>query len=152
MIELPPDFREFLQLANSAGIEYLVIGGYAVGYYGAPRATGDLDVWVAAHEANADRLVEVLKAFGFDGPELTRELFLEAGNVIRMGVPPMRLEILTQIDGVSFSTCYERRVVEDLHGLEVPFIARSDLLANKTASGRTKDLADCEALTDDRDR
>ena len=91
MIEFPRDFKEFLQLLNSKKIEYLVIGGYAVGYHGYPRATGDLDIWIAKNEQTAMKMVEVLKEFGFDPPELQKELFLKEQKVIRMGVPPMRL-------------------------------------------------------------
>ena len=94
MIEFPKDFKEFLQLLNSKKIEYLVIGGYAVGYYGYPRATGDMDVWIGINDQTATKMVEALKEFGFDPPELKKELFLKKQKVIRMGVPPMRLEIL----------------------------------------------------------
>ncbi len=87
MIEFPRDFKEFLQLLNSKKIEYLVIGGYAVGYHGYPRATGDMDIWIATNEQNAMKMVEALKEFGFDPPELQKEIFLKEQKVIRMGVP-----------------------------------------------------------------
>lgn len=147
MIEFPQDFKEFLQLANSAGIRYLVVGGYAVGYHGHPRATGDLDVWIAVDPENARLLADALKTFGFDLPELTPELFMSENKIIRMGVPPMRLEILTHIDGVEFNDCYPRRQTETYGNLTVHFISREDLLQNKRASGRTKDLADYEELS-----
>ena len=102
MIEFPRDFKEFLQLLNSKNIEYLVVGGYAVGYHGYPRATGDMDIWIALNEHNAIKMVEAMKEFGFDPPELQKELFLKDQKVIRMGVPPMRLEILTSIDRGTF--------------------------------------------------
>lgn len=146
MIEFPPDFREFLQLANSAGIEYLIVGGYAVGYHGYPRATGDMDVWIAVHPKNAELVVQVLRQFGFDLPQLQRDLFLAENKVIRMGVPPIRLEILTGIDGVSFNECYSRRIVEDFDGMKVNFISRKDLLQNKRSTGRGKDMVDAEHL------
>jgi hypothetical protein len=146
MIEFPKDFKEFLQLLNSRRIEYLVIGGYAVGYHGYPRATGDMDVWVAITEQNANKMVEALKEFGFDLPELNKELFLKEQKVIRMGVPPMRLEILTSIDGVDFNTCYDNRVIADFGDIKVNFISRRDLLTNKRASGRPQDLVDFEKL------
>ena len=146
MIEFPKDFKEFLQLLQSREIEYLVVGGYAVGYHGYPRATGDMDVWVAVHEENASRLVKALEEFGFAQPDLKKELFLERDRVIRMGVPPMRLEILTSIDGVTFAECYDRRVTEDFGDVEVNFICRTDLLCNKRSSGRHKDLDDAEML------
>lgn len=146
MIEFPQDFKEFLALLNSSGVEYLVIGGYAVGYHGYPRATGDMDVWVAIHEKNAAKLVDVLRKFGFDLPELEKSLFLTSGKIIRMGIPPMRLEILTSIDGVEFETCYKNRIISDIGDVNVNFISKGDLVINKRASGRFKDLDDIEKL------
>jgi hypothetical protein len=122
------------------------VGGYAVGYYGYPRATADIDVWIAMDLDNAKSLVLVLKDFGFDVPELTAGLFLEPERIIRMGVPPIRLEITTTISGVDFETCYARRVVDILDGVEVNLISLSDLKVNKMASGRHKDLDDLEHL------
>ncbi|KHD05216.1 hypothetical protein PN36_14225 [Candidatus Thiomargarita nelsonii] len=145
-IQLPPDFKEFLQLLNSHQVEYLLIGGYAVGYYGYPRSTGDMDVWIAINPENAEKLVTVLKEFGFDVPKLSPELFLEKGKITRMGVPPMRLEILTTISGVSFEDCYANRTIDVVDGVEINFISVSHLKANKKASGRHKDLNDLENL------
>jgi hypothetical protein len=146
MIEFPRDFKEFLQLLNLKKIEYLVIGGYAVGYHGYPRATGDLDIWIAMNEQTAMKMVEVLKEFGFDPPELQKALFLKEQKVIRMGVPPMRLEILTSIDGVDFEACFSNRLVADFGDFEVNMISKSDLLINKRASGRPQDLVDFDKL------
>ena len=109
---LPSDFKEFLRLLSEMGVEYLIVGGYAVGYHGYPRSTGDMDVWVASTEENADRLVKALKEFGFDVPDLDPDLFLEPDRVIRMGHPPLRIEILTSVTGVSFADCYSSRVLE----------------------------------------
>ena len=148
MIEFPKDFREFLQLLNSKKIKYLIVGGYAVGFHGYPRATGDLDVWIAIDERNALKMVDVLKAFGFNLPELRKELFLEKEKVIRMGFPPMRLEILTSIDGVLFNPCYKNRVIADLGEIKINFISKNDLLINKRASGRPQDLVDFDKLKD----
>src|SRR3979409_2015053 len=102
---LAPDFKEFLRLLRSARIEYLLVGGYAVGHYGFPRATADLDIWIANHDENADRRREALGKFGFDVPELNKSLFQKPKHVVRMGVPPVRLEILSSIDGVDFQDC-----------------------------------------------
>ena len=146
MIEFPRDFKEFLQLLNSKKIEYLVIGGYAVGYHGCPRATGDLDIWIAINEQTAKKMVEVLNEFGFDPPELQEEIFLKEQKVIRMGVPPMRLEIFTSIDGVDFDACFSNRLIEDFGDFKVNFISKSDLLINKRASGRPQDLVDFDKL------
>ena len=146
MIEFPRDFKEFLLLLNLNKIEYLVIGGYAVGYHGYPRATGDLDIWIAINEQTAMKMVDVLKDFGFNPPELQKELFLKEQKVIRMGVPPMRLEILTSIDGVAFKTCFNNRIIADFGDFKVNFISKGDLLINKRASGRPQDLVDFDKL------
>ncbi len=146
MIEFPRDFKEFLQLMNLKKIEYLVIGGYAVGYHGYPRATGDLDIWIAINEQTAMKMVEVLKEFGVDPPELQKELFLKEQKVIRMDAPPMRLVILTSIDGVDFEACFNNRLIVDFGDFGVNIISKSDLLINKRASGRPQDLVDFDKL------
>jgi hypothetical protein len=145
-IHLPPDFKEFLRLLSSNQIEYLLVGGYAVGYHGYPRATADMDIWVAMHPLNGDKLVKVLKEFGFDLPELTPELFQLKDKVIRMGVPPIRIELITSIDGVEFDDCYSNRVQDKLDGIDVNLIDLEHLKINKKASGKYKDLNDLEHL------
>jgi hypothetical protein len=105
---LPADLREFLKLLNVARVEYLLIGGYAVGYYGYPRATADMDIWVAISDKNARKLVRVLKNFGFDVPNLKPEVFLTRDRIIRFGEPPLRIEVLTTISGVTFEACFAR--------------------------------------------
>ena len=143
---LPQDFRDFLKLLEDEGVAYLLIGGYAVGYYGYPRATADMDVWIAVDPANAQKTFTALTRFGMQTPEMTPELFLDKGKVIRLGVPPMRLEIQTDISGVEFIECFSRRCRVDLGGLEVNLISLDDLKTNKRASGRHKDLEDLEHL------
>ena len=145
-IRLPPDFKEFLKLLKGYNVRYLLIGGYAVGYHGYPRATADMDIWVAIHPDNANNIVSVLKEFGFAAPELAPQLFLKEKQIIRMGVPPVMLEICTSISGVEFNTCYEKRIVTELDGVEVNLISLNDLKANKKASGRSKDITDLEKL------
>lgn len=142
----PSDFREFLKLLNDAEVEYLLIGGYAVGYHGYPRTTADMDVWVAISAENATKLVNVLHRFGMQDVKLKPDLFLQPGKIIRMGVPPMRIEVLTEIDGVSFADCYAAREVVTLDGQTVNVISLRHLRANKLASGRHKDLDDLEHL------
>ncbi len=146
-ITLPPDFKEFLKLLKEHDVHYLLIGGYAVGYHGYPRTTEDLDIWVAIHPDNAQKLVSVLNAFGFDDPALRPELFLQKPKIIRMGFPPMRLEITTSISGVDFEECYHTRIVDKLDGVEVNLIDLEHLKKNKRASGRAKDIADLENLS-----
>lgn len=143
---LPPDFKEFLSLLNSHKVEYLLIGGYAVNYYGYSRATAAMDIWVAVHPRNAERLVAALKAFGFDVPALTPELFLQEDRVTRMGVPPFRADLLNTISGVDFDECYAERVQDTLGDVSVNIIKLGHLKANKKASGRHKDLDDLEHL------
>jgi predicted nucleotidyltransferase len=143
---LPADFKEFLKLLNETEVEYLLIGGYAVGYHGYPRTTADMDVWVAISAANASKLVDVFRRFGMQDSKLTTDLFLQPGKIIRMGVPPMRIEVLTEIDGVAFSECFAAREVVTLDGQKVNLISLSHLRKNKQASGRHKDLDDLEHL------
>jgi hypothetical protein len=145
IIHLPPDFKDFLQLLNVHKVEYLLIGGYAVGYYGYPRATADMDVWIAISPSNASKLVNVLTEFGFAMPRLSPQLFLQAGQIIRMGVPPLRLEILTTISGLEFEECYQPRTIDLIEGIEVNIITEQ-LKKNKKARGRHKDLNDLENL------
>lgn len=133
-------------MLNSHQVEYLLIGGYAVGYHGYPRATADMDLWVAIHQENAEKLVAVLKEFGFDVPELSTDLFLKENQIVRMGVPPMRIELLTTISGVSFEECYSERIIDVIDGVEVSIINLKHLKLNKRASGRHKDLDDLEHL------
>jgi predicted nucleotidyltransferase len=147
MEKLDPNFADFLKSLNARHVEYLVVGGYAVGYHGFVRATGDLDVFVRSSEQNAKKLVLAFKDFGFDVPELTAAVFLEPGRIVRIGVPPLRLEVMNAISGVSFEECFGKRAEESIAGLRVCFIDRESLLANKRAAGRPKDLADIEALT-----
>ncbi len=145
-IRLPQDFREFLRLLNSHKAEYLLIGGFAVGYHGYPRATGDLDIWIASSPENAGKMVNVLKEFGFDVPELSAELFLKKRQVIRMGMPPIRIELLTDISGVSFEECYDKRITDFIDDVRVNIISLTHLKINKKASGRAKDQHDFESL------
>ncbi|MBI1367430.1 MAG: hypothetical protein GC162_02125 [Planctomycetes bacterium] len=146
MIRLPSDFKEFLRLLSSTGVEYLLVGGYAVGYHGYPRTTGDLDLWIATDKTNAQRITQALNAYGFDDPSVEPKLFQTPEKIIRMGVPPMRIELLTTISGVDFRDCYARRIVAEIDGVQVSIIHPNDLRANKRAAGRTKDQDDLEHL------
>ncbi len=143
---LPGDFKEFLKLLNDADARYLLIGGYAVGYHGYPRATADMDVWIAISPDNAEKMVEVFTRFGMDDPALSSSLFQKQGKIIRMGVPPMRIEVITGIDGVDFEECYNERVSAEIDGQPVQLISLRRLRENKQASGRHKDLDDLEHL------
>jgi len=145
-IKLTQDFKEFLQLLDSEKIEYLLIGGYAVGLHGYVRGTKDMDVWIATDPGNLDRVLRALELFGFARSTLSRELFTGSETVIRMGIPPNRLEILTEISGVNFRECYTRRVTLNYDGVPISLISYDDLRRNKLSSGRSKDRGDIETL------
>lgn len=145
-IELHPDFNDFLRLLNSNGVRYLVVGGYAVGYHGYPRATGDLDIWVAVDVDNAGKIVRVIHEFGITPNPAPKELFLETGKVIRMGLPPVRIELITGVSGVTFDECYAQRDTFETGGVPVDVISLPMLKANKKASGRLRDLEDLQHL------
>lgn len=146
MIKLPKDFSEFLKLLNSKQIEYLLIGGWAVGYYGYPRATGDMDIWASAKRENAFKLINAFKEFGFDVPELSVELFTKENQITRIGVPPLRIEVLTSISGVKFEECYPNRNVVSIDNIEINLINLDDLKKNKAAAKRFRDLDDLENI------
>jgi predicted nucleotidyltransferase len=145
-IELHPDFRDFLKLLNSQGVEYLLVGGYAVGYHGYPRSTGDMDIWIAVDETNAEKTAGALREFGMPENEVDKNLFLGKDHIIRMGVPPVRIEVITGASGVNFRDCYLKKTVADVDGIPVNFISLDDLKVNKMAAGRHKDLEDLQHL------
>jgi len=145
-LELPKDFKEFLRLLRAHRVEYLLIGAWAVGYHGYPRATNDLDVWIAISTVNAQRVVKALREFGFDVSEPSASKFLQENQIIRMGVEPIQIEISTSISGVDFAECYDERIESIMDGEPVSVISLRHLKINKKASGRFKDLADLDYL------
>lgn len=145
-IEFPPDFSDFLRLLNDHHVEYLLVGGFAVAIHGYPRATADMDIWIERGRENAIRIVQCLKEFGFDAPELEPNLFLQPDRIVRMGIAPLRIEILTDIDGVRFEDCLTRSLTESIDGLLVKVIGLEDLKSNKRASGRPRDVDDLQHL------
>lgn len=146
MIQIPHDFQEFIQLLNDNEIRYLIVGGYAVAFHGYVRYTCDIDFFVAIDTKTADGMVCVLKQFGFPPEELSSELFLKEGQILRMGVEPMRLEILNKIDGVDFDACYQHRNELQVEGLKINFIGMKDLITNKRSTSRNKDKLDALEL------
>jgi hypothetical protein len=145
------DFKECVASFNAHGVEYLVVGGYALAAHGRPRYTGDIDLWVRATADNAHRVLAALKDFGF-GPLAINEADLTTpGNVIQLGYPPRRIDLLTSIDGVEFEACHARRVILTIDRVDLPIIGLDDFKANKRATGRTQDRADLEALDDRED-
>jgi predicted nucleotidyltransferase len=140
------DFKEFIQLLIKNKAEYLIVGGYAVGIHGYPRYTGDLDIWLNSTAENAALILKSVNEFGFSSFKLTQEDFIKPGNVVQLGYPPLRIDLLTEIDGVTFNECFENRKMVAIDGLIVNFIGYSDLLKNKKESGRPKDIGDIDNL------
>jgi hypothetical protein len=145
MRHLPDDFRDFLSILNEEQVEYLIVGGWALGVHGYVRATGDMDIWVGIEDENIGKLISSLEEFGVPGG-ISKEFFMEKGNALRMGMPPMRIEVITEASGIDFPQCYLRKIEIEADGVTVPFIAYEDLVRNKRSSGRLKDLADLEGL------
>jgi hypothetical protein len=143
---LNKDLREFLGLLNSNGVEYLVVGAFAVAFHGFPRYTGDLDLLVRPTADNADRIMRVLSQFGFGNVEIRAADFQSSGMVIQLGVKPNRIDLLTAISGVSFEDAWATRSEAELEGVATQFIGRTALLRNKESTGRAKDLGDAEEL------
>ena len=146
-IRLPADFRDFLKLLHSHRVEYLLVGGYAVCYHGYYLTTANMNLWIADHRQNAAKMVRLIREFGFDVPELSEALFLQKGRIIRMGVEPVRIEVLTEISGCEFAECYSQKVEAMLDGVPVKIIGLADLIKNKLRSGRLKDLDDARKLS-----
>jgi len=140
------DFREFIELLIKHKAEYLIVGGYAVGVHGHPRYTGDLDIWLNPSEQNASLILNAVNEFGFSTYGLTRSDFTKPGNVVQLGYPPLRIDLLTEIDGVTFEECYRNRKIVIIEDLEVNFIGYTDLLKNKKESGRPRDIDDIDNL------
>jgi len=140
------DFIDFIELLNQNNVEYMVVGAHALAYHGRPRHTGDLDIWIKPSVPNADKMVKVLKDFGFASLGLTNEDFLKENYVTQLGYPPLRIDILNAISGVNFDEAYAGRVLGQVDDLNISFINISDFIANKQASGRAKDLGDIDAL------
>ncbi len=149
-IRLPEDFREFLKLLEANDVEYLLVGGYAVGLYGYPRPTGDIDFWISRSSENADKVYRVFVEFGFASPEVSPELFTLPKSIVRMGIAPFKIEVITHIDGVHFDECYSNRTNTKIDGCDVKLISYDDLIANKKASGRPKDINDLNELAGSR--
>ena len=145
-MKIHKDLKEFIGLMNSNRVEYVVVGGHAVAYHGYPRYTGDLDFFVRPSAENVARVVAVLKAFGFAETSGLEELLQQPGKVVQLGRPPNRIDVLSGISGVSFDAALATSVTAEFDGISVPMIGFEELLENKAASGRPKDLADLHQL------
>jgi predicted nucleotidyltransferase len=146
LIMFNQDFKEFIESLNDNHVRYLIIGGYAVALHGHPRYTKDLDIWVERSRENAQALIQALTQFGMGSLGLSEEDFLVPDQVVQIGFPPNRIDILVSISGVEFPECFDKRVEVLLDGVNVHFIDLEHLKQNKKASGRLQDLADVENL------
>ncbi len=145
-LELPRDFKELFEFLNANKVEYMLLGGYAVIAHGYVRNTSDIDIVVSDGLENAQKLMKALVGFGFGETQLQAELFTEPDSVVRMGFEPMKIEILNYLKGVNFKDAYSRRESVRVEDINVDLIALSDLIANKNAVGRLKDIVDVEEL------
>ncbi len=141
------DFKEFIELLNSNKVKYLVLGGYAVAFHGHPRYTKDLDIWLETSKENASNVMKTLEDFGFGAVDLTEKDFLQKGQVIQLGYPPNRIDLINSPSGVDFAECYEKRIEVEIDDTKICVIDLESLKKNKLASGRLQDLADVEKLS-----
>lgn len=146
IMDIRNDFKELLELFNKHKVEYLIVGGYALAFHGAPRFTGDIDLFVRPVCQNAERILAALNEFGFGSVDLSENDFTTPGKVIQLGVPPIRIDIITKASGVSWEKADASKVPGRYGQTPVFFISRDDFIANKRAIGRKKDAADIEAL------
>jgi hypothetical protein len=145
------DFRDLLQALLQTGARFLVVGAHAMAVHGVPRATGDLDVWICPDPVNADRVWQALVHFGapVSGLELSRKDLEIPGMVVQIGLPPRRIDILTEVSGLTFEEAWQNRTTHTVGAHAIPFLSRQDLIRNKRASGRPKDLADLDTLEEE---
>ena len=145
-MEIQRDFKELLGLLNEHNVEYVIVGAYALAYYGSPRFTGDIDILVRPSQDNAKNILSALKHFGFGSLNLTIDDFLHSDSVIQLGVPPVRVDIITSITGVTWEEASQGKQSGHYGDIPVFFLGKEQYIINKRATGRKKDLADLEAL------
>jgi predicted nucleotidyltransferase len=146
-LHLAPDYKEFVELLNSKGIKYLIVGGYAVAWHGFPRFTGDIDFWLAISKDNAHKTVEALNEFGFGSLNITDEDFLQNDLVLQLGYPPVRIDLLTSLTDLDFDECYPKAIKANLDGIDTYVLDKESLIKNKRATGRKRDISDIEELS-----
>ena len=151
-MEPHPDFKELLVLLNEHRVEYLIVGGYALAFYGAPRFTGDLDLLVKQERINTQRLLDALDEFGFGSLNLSTTDFERPDQVVQLGVPPVRVDFLTSISGVSWEDAWADRTEGFYAEVPVHYLSRNHFIINKRATGRLQDRADLEALGEESDQ
>jgi len=146
METLPKDFKEFVGLLNKNGVRYIVIGGYAVVYHGYVRSTNDIDIWIDIHPDNLKKLIGALDEFGFSSLNIKESDFLP-NQIIQLGYPPNRIDLITTPAGIDFDTCYESKEEVLIDDISINIIDLKNLIKGKKASNRIKDLADIEELS-----
>lgn len=139
---LNPDFIDILSAFTDENVEYLLVGGYALGFHGYSRGTGDIDLWIRREQANSEKVFRALKKFGAPLFDITSDDFLIEDTVFQIGAPPNRIDVITDIDGVNFDEAWPERKITVVDGIEVPLIGKTRLLINKKATGRPKDIPD----------
>jgi len=148
---LNKDYKEMLQILLNNKVRFLVVGAYAMGVYGYPRATGDIDIWVEASSENSEEIHQSLSEFGAPLSEVTKTTFCEEGIVFQIGVAPRRIDIITKIDGVDFNKAYSDKQKIEIEGIKIPFLSKEDLIKNKESTGREKDQLDAKYLRENHD-
>ncbi len=143
---LEKDFEDFVALLNKHQVNYMIVGGYALAFHGKPRHTGDLDIWIDISEDNAEKMTAVIADFGMKSLGITSDDFLQKGIITQIGHPPLRIDILNEIDGVYFQDAYINKLIIDVDGLIINYIGLDDLIKNKQSSGRSQDLTDVKTL------
>lgn len=145
-MNLEQDFEDFVALLNKHDVHYMIVGGYALAFHGKPRHTGDLDIWIEISDDNAEKMCKVIAEFGIASLGMEKNDFLKKGIITQIGYPPLRIDILNEIDGVDFQDAYRHKSIIDIDGLIINYIGLDDLIKNKTVSGRSQDLTDVNAL------
>lgn len=145
-MEIQQDFKELLELFNAHNVKYLIVGGYALAHHGAPRYTGDIDIFVKPDRENALNILKALDKFGFGSSGLKKDDFVSPDKVVQLGYPPVRIDIITSISGVTWEAAVKEHETGKYGDVTVFFIGRNQIIQNKKATGRKKDIADLEAL------
>ena len=143
---LDKDFEDFIVLLNNYNVDYMIVGGYALAFHGKPRHTGDLDIWIDLSDSNAEKMLDVINEFGMASLGMIKSDFLQKGGITQIGYPPLRIDILNEIDGINFKDAYQNKLIIDVDETPVNYIGLDDLIKNKQVSGRKQDLSDINEL------